>query len=168
MAPGRIRVPLLPVAIVTGIWISHRPDSPMKPKETARPRRAAVALELALVLPVLCLMALGGLDFARILFAYTTITNCAFNGALYASDATAAAKSPYTSYALAAVADGSSLTNPALSTSDVALASGSDTYGSYVEVTVTYRVPMLTGLFASSTATLARKVRMRVAPALPG
>ena len=48
------------------------------------------------------------------------------------------------------------------------VSSGTDTYGSYVEVTVTYQFQMLSGLLGSSTQTLTRAVRMRVAPSLPG
>ncbi len=139
----------------------------MKPIKKPRARRAAAALELALLLPPLCLLALGSLDVARMLFAYTTITNCARNGALHASDATAAVNSPYSSYQQAAIVDGSSL-SPALATTDVSMSTGSDGYGSYVDVTVTYKVASLSNLLSSSTSTLSRTVRMRVVPASPG
>jgi Flp pilus assembly protein TadG len=130
-------------------------------------RRAAAALELTILLPLICLLALGSLDFARVLSAYATITDCARNGALYASDATASARSPYANYATAAIADGASL-SPQLTASNVSLTTSSDSYGSLVEVRVTYQVTLLCGLFSTSTQSLSRTVKMRVAPAVPG
>lgn len=132
-----------------------------------RRERAAAAVELTLMLPVLSYLIVVGIDFGRIFYTYATITTCARNGALYASDVTTAANSPYSGYAAAALFDGSNL-SPALVASNVSLTSGTDTYGSYVEVTVTYQFQMLSGLLGSSTQALTRAVRMRVAPSLPG
>lgn len=129
-------------------------------------RRAAAAVELTLMLPVLSMLIVVGVDFARIFYTSATITTCARNGALYASDVTAAVNSPYSGYAGAAIIDGSNL-SPPLAASNVSLAYGTDTYGGYVVVTVTYPFQMISGLLGSSTQTLTRSVRMRVAPFLP-
>ncbi|WZP01145.1 TadE/TadG family type IV pilus assembly protein (plasmid) [Isosphaeraceae bacterium EP7] len=134
-------------------------------RHTVRGRRkkAAAALELTILLPWLCLLALGSLDIGRVLSAHATITDCARNGALHASDATAAARSPYANYAAAAMADGASL-SPALTASNVSLSTSSDSYGSYVEVKVAHEVPLLCGVLSASTCKVSRTVRMRVAP----
>jgi Flp pilus assembly protein TadG len=140
---------------------TRRPAAP-------RRRRGAAAAELAiLLLPMLYLVVMGA-DLARMLAAYTVITNCARNGALYLCDSTTSANSPYTSYQQAAMADGSSL-SPALSSSKITSASGTDTSGSYVAVTVAYDFPVLATKFfgGSSTYTISRTVTMRVAPATP-
>lgn len=139
----------------------------MMRQPTRRPdRRGAAAVELALLLPFLSLLGLGAVDFARVFHAYATITTCARNGAIYASDPTASANSPYANYAAAAVADGASLI-PQLTAAGVSSTNGSDAYGGYVAVTVTYQLPMLTGLLGSSSQTLSRTVRMRVVPTSP-
>src|SRR5947209_6465125 len=48
-------------------------------------RRAAVAAELVLVLPVLMLLTLGAIDLGRFVYAYIAVTNAAFAGASYGS-----------------------------------------------------------------------------------
>jgi Flp pilus assembly protein TadG len=139
-------------------------------KKPGRPRRrGAAAVELALLLPLLTFLLLMTIDYARLFYHYTTITNCARNGAIWASDPTGNADSPYTTLYAAVNADGSGL-NPAISSSNVTQASGTDANGAYVEVTVRYDFNMLTS-YASlgpQTTTLTRTVRMRVAPATPG
>jgi Flp pilus assembly protein TadG len=148
--------------------VPHSKDRAMSRTEAPQGRRrAAASLEMAILLPLICLLALGSLDFARVLCAYATITDCARNGALYASDATASARSPYANYAAAAIADGASL-SPALTASNVSLTTSSDIYSSLVEVTVSYQVTLFCGLLSTSTQSLSRTVKMRVAPAAPG
>lgn len=130
-------------------------------------RSGAAAVELAFLLPVLSFMIVVGIDFARIFYTDATITTCARNAALYASDSTSAANSPYKSYTAAGMVDGSNLT-PALTDSNFSLTTGTDSYGNYVEVTVTYNFQMLSALLGSSTQTLSRSVRMRVVPTTSG
>ena len=72
-------------------------------------RPASSAVELALVLPLLALLFLVTVDFARLYYHYTIVTNCARAGALYAADPTAAAESPYADYIAAARADAGDL-----------------------------------------------------------
>ncbi len=51
-----------------------------------RSRRAAAALELALVLPILAFLLVVIVDFCRVHYYSVTLSNCARSGALYASD----------------------------------------------------------------------------------
>ncbi len=73
-----------------------------------------------MVTPFLAFILLIAIDFCRLFFAYTTITNAARNGALWASDPLAngtvtPSQSQYTSVTAAALADANNL-NPALTT----------------------------------------------------
>jgi Flp pilus assembly protein TadG len=136
------------------------------------PRRQALrpgssAVELALLLPLLGLLFLTAVDFARLYYHYTIITNCARNGALYGSDPTAAAESPYLTLKAAAQADAQNNNlNPLPSVSS---SNGTDDSGNpYVEVTVSYAFQTISnspGL--SNPINLTRTVRMRVVPATP-
>jgi hypothetical protein len=111
-----------------------------------------------------------GIDFARVFFPHQTVTNCARNGALYACDPNGFSK--YGSTTAAGAADGTTLTNPTLTTSNVTSASGTDRDGNpYVAVTVTYSFPLatnyLTSFVGSSSINLTRTVQMRVAQTTP-
>jgi len=59
-------------------------------------RRGAAAAELAVVLPLLVFLFVAVVDFGRVYYYALTVTNCARNGALYASDPQHQADSPYT------------------------------------------------------------------------
>ncbi len=130
-------------------------------------RSAASAVELALVLPLLGLLFLITVDFARLYFCYTIVTNCARNGALYGSDPTSAPESPYSSVTYAAQADAQNNGLNPLPT--VTSTNGTDTSGNaYVEVTVAYpfwTISNYPGL--PNPINVSRTVRMRVAPATP-
>src|SRR5208337_4030855 len=78
-------------------------------------RRGAAASELALLLPLLVLVLIVAIDFCRLFFDYTIITNAARNGALYAIAPT---QSSYNSVQDAALADANNL-NPALTAANV-------------------------------------------------
>jgi Flp pilus assembly protein TadG len=127
-------------------------------------RSASAAVELALLLPILSLFFLITVDFAR-LYHYVIVTNCARNGALYGSDPTAAAESPYANVTAAALADAGDLSPQPTVTST----NGTDSSNNpYVEVTVVYPVTTISnypGL--PNPINLTRTVRMRVAPAAP-
>jgi Flp pilus assembly protein TadG len=131
-----------------------------------RPRRGAATVELAVLLPFLVFLFFIAADYARVFYFSLTVANAARNGAQYASDPVAARESPYASVEEAALADASDL-SPA---PKVTSASGKDESGDpYVEVTVTYEfqtVVQYPGI--PSSVTLARRVRMRVTPAVPG
>ncbi|MGH7223835.1 MAG: TadE/TadG family type IV pilus assembly protein [Gemmataceae bacterium] len=128
-------------------------------------RQGAAAVEFALVLPLIALCLVASVDFARLYYHYCIVTNCARNGALYASDPTTMSESPYGSLNAAALADASNL-SPAPSVNSQ---SGTDGAGNpYVEVTVVYPFTTISnypGL--SNPINLSRTVRMRSAPASP-
>ena len=137
-------------------------------RPTHRPaaRRGASAVELALVLPLLAAFFLFTVDFARLYYHYTIVTNCARAGALYAADPTAAAESPYADYKAVALADAGDLTNPSPS---VTSAAGIDGDGNaYVEVTVSYPFTTVSGYPGlPNPLNVSRTVRARVVPAMP-
>jgi Flp pilus assembly protein TadG len=106
-------------------------------------------------------------DFCRVFHHYSIVTNAARNAALYASDSTAALDSPYyvagdrtQSIRNAALADAGNLNAGTLTVATTETSS-------YVEVTVTYPVPMVTSYLGFSSKTVGRTVRMSVAPNIP-
>src|SRR5262245_6670773 len=106
-------------------------------------RRAAAALELALLLPILTTLLVLGVALRRVLYHHVMVTNRARNGALYASDPTSPTLSPYANLTGAALADWpSSLTpNPTV----VQLADVTDAQGNgYVEVQVSWTFTTIT------------------------
>lgn len=141
----------------------HRP-SPCRPAP-ASSRRAAAAVELALLLPLLTLFVVISVDFARLYYHHVTITNCARNGALWLCDPVAQATSKYASVDAAARADATNLDPSRLTVSSNA---GVDADANpFVEVTVTYQFPLFTTYLGFSAQTLSRTVRMRTAPVTP-
>jgi Flp pilus assembly protein TadG len=139
----------------------------------ARWRRGASAAELAILLPVLVYVLLGAIDFCRLFYAYTTITNAARNGALWASDPLAngtvtPSQSFYTSVQNAALADANYL-NPALTSSNIPTPTyGTDGQGNQtVTVTVNYQFKMISSYMGFSNVNISRQVTMRVAPTAP-
>lgn len=131
-----------------------------------RRRRGASAVELALMLPILSLLFVLAVDFARLYYHYSIVTNCARNGALYASDPTNASESPYGNVTAAALADASNLTPPPTVT--VNPPNYFDPSVTSVQVTVTYPFTTICnypGL--SNPINLTRIVQMRTATLLP-
>ncbi len=135
----------------------------------ARPtdRRAAVAAELAIVLTVLIPVFILALDAARVYQAYTVVSDCARNGALYLSDPVASSESPYADYKAAVLANANDL--PGLTADDVSSGSGNDADGNpYNSVTISYQFSFLTAWPGLPTSfTINRTVQVRVAPTLP-
>jgi len=131
----------------------------------AKTRRAAAAVELALLLPLLTLLLVISVDFARLYYHYVTITNCARNGAVWLSDPVAQATSKFASVDAAARADATNLDSSKLTVSSKP---GVGTDGNpFVEVTVTYQFPLITSYLGFSAQTLSRTVRMRTAQITP-
>jgi Flp pilus assembly protein TadG len=91
----------------------------------SRIRRGASAVELALMLPILALLFFISVDFARLYYHYSIVTNCARNGALYGSDPFSSIESPYPNLTSAALADATNLSPQPTVTS----ATGVDTSG---------------------------------------
>ena len=68
-----------------------------------QPRRGATVVELAVLLPLLVFVFVIAVDFARVFYYSLTLTNCARAGAMYASDPTTSAESPFASTQAAAL-----------------------------------------------------------------
>ena len=136
-----------------------------------RVRPAAATVELAILLPFLMFLFLVAVDWGRIFYYSEILTNCAHQGAIYASDPVAASKSPYKSLQDAATADASDMSPQPTVTS----VSGTDSDGNaYVEVTATWQFttvvnfPAIAGLPAiARPINLSRTERVRVAPSSP-
>lgn len=129
-----------------------------------RSRRGQSLVELALIAPVLIIIMLGAMDYGRVYFAYTSVTNAARTGADYAAAGPASA-SDTTGIRAAAVAETSDLLNTSASNPDVSVATGTDSQGRlYADITVTYSFDTLfpwPGL--PSSFDVERTVRARVA-----
>ena len=97
-------------------------------------RRAAAAVELALILPVLCSIAAITIDYSLLFYHWSTITVCAYNGACYASLNPTATSSAVSN---AALVDASNLTNPAPTVGSPVTSTDSSN-NKYVAVTVSY------------------------------
>ena len=128
-------------------------------------RRGAAIVELAVLLPLLVFLFVIAVDFARVFYYSVTLTNCARAGALYASDPTTNAESPYASTQAAALADASNLA-PAPTVTSV---TGVDAAGRpYVEVTAAYPFRTITGFpGVPNQVNLTRKVRMNISASVP-
>jgi len=117
-------------------------------------------VELAVLLPFLLFLAVIATDWARLLYYTITIEACARNGAVYASDADYASKSPYTSAQAAALAEAPQLN----ATATVTTTSTTDSTG-HRAVIVTVTVPFNTitnfpGVPRSQTLTRSNQMRM--------
>jgi Flp pilus assembly protein TadG len=125
-------------------------------------RKAAAAVELAVLLPFILFLFVITVDYARIFYYSQVIENCARRGALYASDPKAPAANLYSSVQQAALADATSL-NPQPT---VTSTPGIDQAGnSYVSVTVTWQFQTITGFpGVPNNMNLSRSVQMRAAP----
>ena len=133
-----------------------------------RPRRVrsgASVVELAVLLPLLVFLFLLAADFSRVFYFSLTLTNCARAGALYASDPTTAAESPFPSVTAAALADATNL-SPQPTITQV---NGTDSFGrSYVEVSAAYTFTSTAAIPPiPSQVNMTRKVRMYVAAKSP-
>ena len=128
-------------------------------------RRGATALEMAILAPPLIFLGFAAVDFGRIFYYSSTITNCARNGALYSCDPVGISISPYANVQQAALADASNISP----TPTVSSTGGTDTQGNtYVAVTVAYTFKTIVNYPGiPATTTLSRTVQMRVAPMLP-
>ena len=142
-------------------------------------RRGTAATEMAILLPVFVFLLVATIDYARIFYYGVILTNCARNGAQWASNpynTNSPSQSPYADVTTAALADAPSLSQaprvvakysktasptPYTSTTPIAATSTST---AYVEVTVTWTFTTLIpcpGI--PSTVTLSRAARMEIA-----
>ena len=138
---------------------------PLRSGTKRNSRRGAAVVELAVILPLLVLLFVIAVDFARVFYYSVTLTNCARAGAMYASDPTTNAESPFASTQAAALADATNL-SPAPTISTV---NGVDAAGRpYVEVTAAYTFTTITGFpGVPNQVNLTRKVRMNVSANSP-
>src|SRR5687767_1445455 len=98
---------------------------------SAGQRRGAAAVEFALVLPLLLVLTVAAVDFARVYHYSQIVTDCARTGAMFASNPDVADPSPYETAEEAALAGAASL-KPAPT---VEIAQGTDSTGNlYAEV----------------------------------
>ena len=127
-------------------------------------RRGAAAVEFAVVAPFLMFLFIIAMDWGRLFYHSIIVNNCARNGAMYAADPWATARSPYTSLSQAALADAPNL-NPA---PDVTSSSGTDSFGNYVDCTVSYTFKTITKYpGVPSSNPIVRTVRIYQAPQTP-
>jgi Flp pilus assembly protein TadG len=138
---------------------------------SARSRTGSAAVELAVVLPFLAFLFVITIDFARIFYVSLTLSSCARNGMIYASNIAnysgwEGSSSQISSVQQAAVADGTSL-NPALTTSNVSVVTGTSNGHSVVTVTVSYTFSTITNFPTVPSVTISRSEQTRVAPAAP-
>lgn len=128
-----------------------------------RPRRRGVAAtEMAILLPFLTFMVVVAVDYCRIFCATQTLRNCAYAGALYASNLVQIPSSQGTVQAAtqAALAEGTSL-SPPLASDNVTVSSDGQT----ATVTVQYQFRLLTPyLNSSGLVVLTRQQTMALAP----
>jgi Flp pilus assembly protein TadG len=131
-------------------------------KRANHERKAAAAVELAVLLPILAYLFVIAVDYGRIIYYSQIIENCARQGALWASDPKAPAYNLYTNVTDAALADAPSLSPKPTVTSG----SGTDSAkNNYVTVTVKWTFTTITNYpGAPSSLTLTRTVQMRSAP----
>lgn len=85
-----------------------------------RRQRGAVAVEMAIVTPVLVLLMLGVLDFGRVMYAAMTVTNAARAGAGYGAQ-TGGTAVDYDGIRAASLADATNLPGDAYNTDHVAV-----------------------------------------------
>jgi hypothetical protein len=129
------------------------------------PRRAAVAVELAVVLPFLAFIFVLAVDYSRVLYYTQVITTCARNGALYASDPNGFVASPYASLDAAAKADADTSIQSQITVSST---SGTDAVGNWVQITVSYPFTTIANYPGiPQTTTITRTAFVRPAPSVP-
>jgi len=127
--------------------------------------RGAAVVELAVLLPLLAFLFVIAVDFARVFYYSVTLTNSARAGAMYASDPTTMAESPFANVTEAALADATNISP----TPTVTSTSGVDAAGqSYAEVSVAYTFTTITGLpGVPNQVNLVRTVRMNISASTP-
>jgi hypothetical protein len=144
-------------------------------------RRGTVTAEFAVVVAFILLpLCMITIDFARLFYHYTIITNCARNGAIWASDPLSNldgriwstkptdSESSYANLTQAVLADAGNLT-PAPSIGPTDPTYGVDASGNMtVSVTVNYNFTMLSPfLFGYETFPISRTETMPVLPKAP-
>ncbi len=124
-------------------------------------RVGAATVEFAVVLPLLLLLFVLTVDFARIFYLSITLTNCAEGGALYGC-ADPVKANDTTGIKTAALKDAANLNSSSVT---VTSSTDSATSPTYVDVTVSYPFQSVTGLIGVlNSFTVSHKTRMKVSP----
>jgi Flp pilus assembly protein TadG len=132
---------------------------------TAKSRPATAAVELAVLSPLLCLLFVVAVDYARIFHFTMVVTNCARSGAIYGMKNSTAANDQ-TGISDAAKKDAGNLNAVNLT---VTSSTDSGTNPSYVIVTVTYPFATISNFPGiAGTTTISRTIQMAVTPLTPG
>jgi Flp pilus assembly protein TadG len=132
--------------------------------EKLESRRGAAAVELAMLAPLLCMLFVMAIDYSRIFYFTMVVTNCARSGAIYGMQNFTTANDQ-TGIANAAKLDAGNLNAQQMS---VASSTDSDTFPTYVIVTVTYPFSTLSNFPGiASTTTISRTIRLSVPPLTP-
>jgi len=128
-------------------------------------RRGVAVVELAVLLPLLVLLFIITIDFARVFYFSLSLKNCARAGALYACDPSTADESPFQSVQAAALADATNFSPQPTITSTT----GVDSAGRlYVAVTAKYTFKTVTGFPGiPNNLNMSRTVKMYVMASTP-
>lgn len=104
--------------------------------------RGAVAVEFALILPILLVLVLGIFEFGRLYNLQISVTNAAREGARVM----AITKDPAAARA-AAIEAAPSVNNPEIQAGDITFSPAACANGAQMKVTITYSVSFMTGYF---------------------
>jgi|SRR6266849_741330 len=128
-------------------------------------RPGVAAVELAVLLPLLCFLFVLAIDYARVFYVTMTVTNCARSGAIYGS------QNPTTANDQTGISTAANMDAGNLIAANVGVSSSTDsaTSPTYVIVTVTYPFSTITNFPGiASTTTISRTIRLTVTPLTPG
>lgn len=129
-----------------------------------RRRHGVAAVELALLLPIVCFLFVVTVDFSRVFYFDLTVANCARSGAIYGS------RDPVSAVDTTGIQTAAQMDAGSLNVNQMTVTSSTDssTNPTLVTVTVTYPFHTLTSYpGVSSSLTLTRTVQMYVAPWTP-
>jgi Flp pilus assembly protein TadG len=128
-------------------------------------RPGVAAVELALLLPLLCFLFVVAVDYARVFYFTMTVTNCARSGGIYGS------QNPTTANDQSGISAACNMDAGNLNASLLTVTSSTDsaTNPTYVIVTVSYPFSTITNFPGiSSLTTISRSIRVTVTPLTPG
>jgi Flp pilus assembly protein TadG len=151
------------MAQCTKLTAATRSQAAVPARRRSPSRRAAATVELALLLPFLIFLLLAGMDYSRVFYASVIVSNCARNGALWASDANLADHSAYDTVQDAVAADAADLDITQLQVTEV---DGMDAQGyGFAQVTVSYPFQTVINYPGiPSSVQITRTTRMRKIP----
>jgi Flp pilus assembly protein TadG len=136
----------------------------VKIQQTKLPRKrdAVAAVEFAVLAPLLFFFFAIGVDFARVFYAHTIITQASRNAAIYGSSDPTKADDTTTMTAIA-LADTSDLSSGVTVTPNKVTANGV----TYIQVVVSYPFKSVTGFFTKTTFTINQKCLLPIQPTEP-